>query len=63
MIWTLLRDLAFGRSGGVGIDGSLTGLFLIFHCFLGYSSGGEEDLGTKSLAWKFLNPGQTGARS
>jgi len=27
MIWTLLLGLAFGRFGGVGVDGSLTGGF------------------------------------
>jgi hypothetical protein len=43
MIWTLPRGLAFGRSGGVGVDGSLTGLFLTFHCVPGLCLGREED--------------------
>lgn len=37
------RGLAFGRLSGVGIDGSLTGLFTHFHCARGRASRHEEE--------------------
>lgn len=45
MICTLPRGLAFGRSGRVGIDGSLTGgaFSLFFIVLLGFGSGREEE--------------------
>lgn len=38
------QGLAFGRLGGVGADGRLTGLFFIFFIALsGWSPGREEE--------------------
>jgi len=42
MIWTLPRGLALGRSGGVGVDGSLTGLFTFFIVCMGMARGTKK---------------------